>query len=150
MTGDLSVTGTLIRLTGDVHTTTGQQTWQGAVQLDNASDLTTLTAGSLRFQGSGSRIDGVTPGVEQLRVVSSGLANFEGAIGSSVRLRSLDISATTGIALSGGAVLTAEDQLYTGPVTLRAAPGWRGATSPSPLPVRRSTRPAAAPSNCRL
>ncbi|MFM8221470.1 MAG: hypothetical protein ACKOJF_21370, partial [Planctomycetaceae bacterium] len=123
MTGDLAVTGSLIRLTGNIHTTTGTQAWQGPVQLDSPSDLITLTAGNLTFQGAATSLNGATDGVAQLRVVSSGIATFEGPLGTSQRLRSVDISATGGIALSGGAVRTSEDQLYSGPVTLRSSPG---------------------------
>ncbi|MDE1149843.1 MAG: filamentous hemagglutinin N-terminal domain-containing protein [Azospirillaceae bacterium] len=100
----LSVSGTGA-LSGNV-TTTGTQTYTGAVTL-GAND--TLTGSTVAFTGT-------VNGGYALAV--TGNATFGGTVGAGTALTSLSVSGTTG--LNGGALTTTGGQTYTGAVTLGA------------------------------
>ncbi|MFM8219678.1 MAG: hypothetical protein ACKOJF_12250, partial [Planctomycetaceae bacterium] len=101
--------------------TTQDQRYTGPVTLDAASDLTTLTGRDIFFNGPGTTIRGSDNGTESLVVSSSRIARLEGAVNIAGLLKSLDVAATTSLALNAGSISTTQDQRYTGPVLLDAA-----------------------------
>jgi hypothetical protein len=104
----LSVSGAA-DLNGGSVTTTGAQSYGGAVTL--TAD-TTLTASSVSFSGT---VDAATAGGESLTV--TGAASFGGAVGTTALSH---VSVSGSAALNGGSVTTTGTQSYGGPVTLGA------------------------------
>lgn len=108
----LSVGSGLTKLKGSV-VTKNQQDYQGVVQVA-ADDIVLMTqnAADINFQ---STIDGTN----NLTLTSGKTVNFGGAIGATTALKSLTVTAATGITLNVG-VTTQGDQLYHSPTTLGA------------------------------
>ncbi len=92
---------------GGAVTTTGGQTYTGAVTLARLSP-TVLTAGTIATFGA--TLDGANA------LTIAGNADFEGAVGGTTALTSLAVSKTS--LIKGGAVTTIGAQTYTGAVTL--------------------------------
>ena len=90
----ISVSGAAAFDNGITVSTTGNQTYSGAVTLDSAGGITTYTfnstSGTVDF---GSTVDGETAGEEELAV--GGAAEFDGTVGGNVPLGSLSITGTT-------------------------------------------------------
>ena len=112
--------------------TTGTQTYTGAVTLDKApAGATVLTATNNSAVLFSSTIDGT----EDLTVATGGLTTFDGLVGNTTILGAIDISGTGGLDLDaniasaaslavtgatnlGANVTTTGAQIYTGAVTL--------------------------------
>jgi hypothetical protein len=101
----LTVTGTS-GLNGGAVSTTGAQSYDGAVTLGTDNDLTGTT---MTF---GSTVDGA----QNLTVTGNGV--FDGAVGGTANLASLTVTGTSNV--NGGAVSTTGTQSYDGAVTLGA------------------------------
>ncbi|WP_167856075.1 filamentous hemagglutinin N-terminal domain-containing protein [Natronospirillum operosum] len=109
---DLEITAAQIELGQDI-TTSGSQTYNGAVTLTNSITLTT-TDSNILFGGS---IDGTTAGDESLTLAAgTGTVTLEGEVGADTALDSLEITAGS-IGLEQD-VTTAGNQDYNGAVTL--------------------------------
>ena len=127
--GDLSYSGTAF-LNGNV-TTTGSQTYNGAVHLTNGDTLTT-TNSDVTFD---STLDGTTSGAQSLTVrAGTGSTTFDAAVGGSANLGSVSVTSGTitqqstmnvvgdlsytGITYLNGNVTTTGNQAYDGAVHL--------------------------------
>ena len=106
----LSVSGTTNINTTAIKTTSGTQTYTGAVTL---SASPTLTAGS-----TGVDFGSTVNGGKVLTI--TGDATFNGLVGNSTNLTSLSVSGTSDIETTG--ITTTGTQTYTGAVTLSAGP----------------------------
>ena len=106
----LSVSGTTNIDTTAIKTTSGTQTYTGAVTL---SASPTLTAGS-----TGVDFGSMVNGGKVLTI--TGDATFNGLVGNSTLLTSLSVSGTSDIETTG--ITTTSTQTYTGAVTLSASP----------------------------
>ena len=102
----LSVSGTTDINAGAI-TTTGDQTYSGAVTL--SKDTTLFSGGLVDFGGT-------VDGAQALSI--TGNAEFDDAVGGTTPLTSVSVSGTTD--LNGGAVSTTGGQTYTGAVTVSA------------------------------
>ncbi|MBL0718401.1 filamentous hemagglutinin N-terminal domain-containing protein [Piscinibacter sp. Jin2] len=108
----LGLTAASILLDGGTITTSGNQTYNGAVTLGADTTLSaTAPAGTVSF---GSTVNGA-----RSLAVSAGVVDLNGAVGGSTALTSLELTAAS-ILLDGGAINTAGNQTYTGAVTLGA------------------------------
>ncbi|MFH0753010.1 MAG: filamentous hemagglutinin N-terminal domain-containing protein [Candidatus Omnitrophota bacterium] len=75
----------------------------------------------ISYGGGTINISGSVNGAHALTVVArSSDVNISGSMGGSIALTSLDITGSSGITLSGGAVTTTGAQSYTGPLILNA------------------------------
>jgi hypothetical protein len=112
----LTVTGTgLTTLDGSV-TTTGAQSYSGAVTL-GATDILTTSNSLVRFIGT---VDAATAGVQGLTVdAGTGAVSFGGAVGGSRPLADLLVTGSGTVTL-GGNITTSGVQSYGGAVTLGA------------------------------
>ncbi|GMV79606.1 MAG: hypothetical protein AMXMBFR7_07900 [Planctomycetota bacterium] len=93
----LDVTANTILLGADV-TTTGAQDYNGAVELQANVALTTSTAGDVTFADT---VDGSGAGGQNLTLDVAGAIDFQGAIGSSVRLGAIQVDDATDLSLLG-------------------------------------------------
>src|SRR5204862_42316 len=105
----LSVSGTTAINTNTI-TTSGDQSYSGAVTLANAP---TLSGMNVSF---GSTVDGAGA----LRVNASGTTTFGGAVGGTASLTSVTTDAAGTTAINGGAVSTSGAQTYNDALTLGA------------------------------
>ena len=105
----LAVSNTSLIDSGAV-TTTGGQTYTGAVTLAGITPTVLKTGTTATFA---STVDGVNA------LTIAGNAVFDGAVGGTAALASLAVSKTS--AINGGAVTTTGDETYTGAATLGGA-----------------------------
>jgi hypothetical protein len=107
----LTVVAPVIDLNGGPITTTGPQTFIGAVTLTASATPATLTS----TQGGNITFVSSVDGAQTLDVETSGTTTFGGAVGANVALASLMVDAHDGsgvIVLSGGSVSTHGSQIY--------------------------------------
>jgi len=107
----LNINGTA-RIAASSVSTTGAQTYERAVTLENNSS--TLTASSLRIKGT---IDGLSAGSQSLTIDTTGNTRLDAAVGANTSLGSVAIKAGS-LSLNGGSVTTAGAQTYNAPITL--------------------------------
>ena len=112
---DLTITGgtgtTVFGTTAAVSvTTSGDQSYNNAVTLAQDTNLST-TIGNLLFAG---KVDG-----NKALKVTTAMANFQLAVGSTTALSRLDVIGSTGISVDS--VKTVGSQVYTGNLTLAAS-----------------------------
>ena len=115
----LSVSGTTAINTNTI-TSTGAQTYTGAVTLGTDTTLTATDASAVITLAS--TVDSAPSTASALAINASGMTSnvvLGGAVGGTDRLSSLAVTASD-IDLNGGAVTTTGGQAYTGPVTLGA------------------------------
>lgn len=113
-----STTGTSVGVLYDV-TTTGNQTYNGPLNLRVGNTHTLSSAGGNGNMLFGSTIDAATAGTQSLTLAAgTGNVTFGGAVGATNRLASLAV--TGGKVTIGGNVTTKGNQTYTGPVVLSA------------------------------
>ncbi|MBB3944077.1 hypothetical protein GGR91_002346, partial [Sphingorhabdus rigui] len=92
-------------------TSTGAQTYTGAVTLGQASVLT----------GAGIKFVSTLNGAKALTITDTATTTFGGAVGGTTRLTSLLVNGTGTTRISGGVVKTDGTQTYSNAVELRAA-----------------------------
>ena len=93
--------------------TTGNQTYNDAVQLGADATLTSTGAGTIEF-------DTILDGPQNLIVNTSGITRFDGAVGNVAALTSLTTDATGTTEINGGSVDTTGNQTYNDAVQLGA------------------------------
>ncbi|HEX2828326.1 MAG TPA: filamentous hemagglutinin N-terminal domain-containing protein [Burkholderiales bacterium] len=102
-------------INGGSVTTTGAQTYNGAVALGAA---TTISAGTAAVTFGGT-LNSATATARALTIATTGPTTFTGAVGNANPLASLDTAAGT-TAVNGGGVTTTGAQTYNGPTTVGA------------------------------
>ncbi len=96
-------------------TTTGTQTYTGATTLNTDVTLTTTNSAVL----FGSTINSLTSGrALTINTGTGGAITFNGAIGNTLALSSLNPTSTSAININAGTIITTGAQTYTGPVIL--------------------------------
>jgi len=94
-------------------TTTGAQTFNGAVELGKSP---TLNASEVTFGGT-LNDDGDATTVSEVTInASTGDVRFDAAVGDSARITSLEANSTTGIRVEGGLLQTEGDATFNGDV----------------------------------
>ena len=91
--------------------TTGNQTYNDAVQLGADATLTSTGAGTIEF-------DTILDGPQNLIVNTSGITRFDGAVGNVAALTSLTTDAGGTTEINGGSVDTTGNQTYNDAVEL--------------------------------
>src|SRR6185437_3356897 len=120
----LSVSGTT-DINGGGVTTTGTQSYTGAVTI-SANDTLTTTNGLVSF---GEPIDDSAANSHSLAIAAgTGGVTFGGAVGGNAELASLDTTGTPGTNTLDGNVKTGGTQSYGGPVVLGASDTLSGST----------------------
>src|SRR6185312_14104636 len=120
----LSVSGTT-DINGGGVTTTGTQSYTGAVTI-SANDTLTTTNGLVSFGGP---IDDSAANSHSLAIAAgTGGVTFGGAVGGNAELASLDTTGTPGTNTLDGNVKTGGTQSYGGPVVLGASDTLSGST----------------------
>lgn len=127
----LSVSGSSV-VNGAAITSSGGQTYSGAVTLGGDTTLTSTGGGNIAF---GAAVNGGF----QLTVNTAGTTTFGGAVGSGTALNSLTTDAGGSTVLNGGAATTTGGQTYNDLVTLGAnttlTAGAGGVTFAGPVTV---------------
>ena len=101
-------------------TTTANQTYGGAVIINNSSGVTLTASSNNGTVSFGSTVNSYAATTYGLTISNgTGATNFAGAVGATNNLRSLTLNGTGTITL-GGNVTTAGDQTYAGPVSAAA------------------------------
>jgi hypothetical protein len=111
--GNLATNALNTSITGGSITTSGSQTYNGAVNLGNATTLASTGNSNISF---GSTLDGAN----SLATITSGTTQFSGAVGSNNALTSLTTGATGNTQINGGRVATSGAQTYNNAVSLGA------------------------------
>jgi mucin-19 len=117
--GTLAITGTGITLNGDI-TTSGTQTYTGAVTLGNSITLASTGASST---GNNISFSSTVAGARVLTITAgTGMVTFSSTVGAGTALMRLDVTSShaTGISLNGD-VTTTGTQIYRGIVDIGTA-----------------------------
>jgi hypothetical protein len=111
-TGGLNVVGNA-NLNGGTITTTLGQSYSGAVTLGRDTTLNSSTTGDITFAGS-------LNGAYSLTVNTDGDTRFDGIVGGTAPLTSLNTNAGGHVLLNGGTVTTSGTQIFGDAITLGA------------------------------
>ncbi|MCS6242328.1 MAG: filamentous hemagglutinin N-terminal domain-containing protein [Opitutus sp.] len=114
--GTFTATGTSITLSGDI-TTTGSQTYNGAVLVGGTTVTLAAGSGAISFN---NEVNSSASGTHNLVLNSTGLTTLGGAVGTTTALTSLTTNTGGTTALNGGAVTTTGAQTYGDAITLGA------------------------------
>ncbi len=114
--GTFTATGTSVTLSGDI-TSTGSQTYNGAVLVGGATVTLAAGTGALSLNGT---VNSSAAGTHHLVLNSTGLTTLSGAVGTTTALTSLTTNSGGTTALNGGAVTTTGAQTYGDAITLGA------------------------------
>lgn len=106
------------RINGGAATTTGAQSYGGAVTLDAAANATTISGVAITFSGTLNAATGQT--AEALTVNDSGVTTFAGAVGGTQALASLTTDAPGSVAINGGAISATGNVVFNDDVLLNA------------------------------
>ncbi|MEI6105491.1 MAG: hypothetical protein WCR49_00640 [Opitutae bacterium] len=109
----LGVSGTT-RINTDTVTTSGAQTYTGAVTLGADTTLTSTGAGNVTFANT-------INGAQALTVNTAGTTFFNAAVGGTTALASVTTDAAGTVAINGGTVTTTGTQTYNDAMTLNAS-----------------------------
>ena len=129
--GALSVAGgagTTAYIKPSANMTTSSMSFTGPVQLQSSIIMDTSAAnGNLSFATASTTLDALAAGIQGLTITAgSGSVSFLGAVGSNVRLASLNVTsanAAPGAIALGSSVLTTGNQTYSGLTTIAGVAG---------------------------